>query len=44
MLRSSQVIVDYIWDPEVGPFARVKRVTVSDEEKKKLKAKGGLVQ
>ncbi|GMH49636.1 hypothetical protein TrVE_jg5205 [Triparma verrucosa] len=40
----SKVIVDYIWDPEVGPFARIKRVTVSDEEKKKLKDKGGLVK
>ena len=40
----SKVILDYIVDPEVGPFARMKRVTVSDEDKDKLKKRGGLVQ
>jgi len=40
----SKVILDYIVDPEVGPFARMKRVTVSDQEKDELKKSGGLVQ
>ena len=40
----SKVIVDYICDDKVGPFARTKRVTVSNQEIADLKARGGLVK
>jgi sphingolipid delta-4 desaturase len=40
----SKVLLDYIVDDKVGPFARVKRVTVPNEEIAALKARGGLVK
>ena len=40
----SKVIADYIVDEKVGPFARVKRSTVSEGEREELKARGGLVK
>jgi sphingolipid delta-4 desaturase len=39
----SKVIWDYIFDAEVGPHARTKRVTMLEEERLELKARGGLV-
>ena len=38
-----KVIVDYIVDEEVGPLARVKRVTMTNSDFADLKARGGLV-
>ena len=38
-----KVIVDYIVDEDVGPLARVKRVTLTNKEQADLKARGGLV-
>jgi sphingolipid delta-4 desaturase len=40
----SKVIYDYIVDDQIGPFARVKRVTTTVEEKRELKERGGLVK
>lgn len=40
----SKVILDYIVDENVGPFSRMKRVTVTNKEIDNLKARGGLVQ
>ena len=39
-----KVILDYIVDDKVGPFARIKRVTVTTKEIEELKARGGLVK
>jgi len=39
----TKVIYDYIVDENVGPFARVKRVTMAQSEVDALKARGGLV-
>ena len=39
----SKVIFDYITDEKIGPFARVKRVTVTEKERKELKDRGGLL-
>ena len=33
-----KVILDYILDPEVGPFSRVKRRTLTEDQKKKVQA------
>ena len=40
----SKVILDYIADEKIGPFSRIKRVTTSNDEIAKLKARGGLVR
>ncbi|GMI31059.1 hypothetical protein TeGR_g13814 [Tetraparma gracilis] len=40
----SKVILDYIVDDKVGPFARYKRVTTSEQERADLKKRGGLVK
>ena len=40
----TKVIVDYVLDDKVGPFSRIKRVTVSNKEIEELKARGGLIK
>ena len=40
----TKVIVDYVWDDKLGPFARTKRVTLTNQEINALKEGGGLVQ
>jgi len=38
----TKVMVDFVCDPSLSPFSRVKRIQTSEEEQNKLKEKGGL--